>query len=290
MRIAGIGLALALIGVAPGAHAQKAPEEPDIVVRGQKGVPPKQARQFVRQVMTSVEGQLARFADPVCPAVLGLPQPYAGMVERRIRRNAEQARVETGADGRCAPNLLVIVAADADALVSQMRKDINGLFQGLGTTELRRAMREGPVHVWNAVEVRNEDGSVARTGGLEGSSAPTLRVRGASFVEYQTQQAIYQSTMVVDADALLGKTLDQFADYVAMRTLAGARPPQEGSAADTILTLFDPGAAPPPGMTAVDRSFLEGLYKARPRGKAVSQASAISREIVKDSRERAGAN
>lgn len=290
MRIAGIGLALALIGFAQAAHAQKLPDDSNIVVEGQKGVPPRQARQFVRQVMTSVEGQLARFADPICPAVLGLPQPYAGIVERRIRLDAAQARIETGADARCAPNLLVIVASDADALVNQMRKDIGGLFQGLSAGDLRRAMREGPVHVWNAVEVRNEDGNIAHTGGLEGSNAPTLQVRGASQIEYQTQQVVYQSTLVVDADALLGKTLDQFADYVAMRTLAGARPPREGSAADTILTLFDPGATPPPAMTNVDRSFLEGLYKARPMGKAMSQASTISRKIVKDSRDRAGAN
>lgn len=285
-----IGLALAAGGLAPAAHAQKTQDETDIVVTGQKGVPPKQARQFVRQVMTSVEGQLARFADPVCPAVIGLPQPYAGTVERRIRAAAEQAGIETGREGRCRVNLLVIVAADADALVKQMRKDVNGLFGGLSTADLRRAMREGPVHVWNAVEVRNEDGNVAHSGGLEGSSAPMLQVRSASFVEFQTQQVVYQSTVVLDADALLGKSLNQIADYVAMRTLAGARPPGDGSAANTILTLFDSDGAPPPEMTSIDRGFLTGLYKARPMGRSVSQASSISREIVRDSKERAGAN
>jgi hypothetical protein len=290
LRTALIGLAFAASLCVPAAHAQRTQDESNIVVQGQKAVPPKQARQFVRQVMTSVEGQLARFADPVCPAVLGLPQPYATVLERRIRADAAEAGIETGREGKCEVNLLVIVAADADALVKQMRKEVSGLFGGLSTADLRRAMREGPVHVWNAVEVRNEDGAVAHTGGLEGSNAPTLKVRGASFVELQTQQAVYQSTIVIDADAMLGKSLNQVADYVAMRTLAGARPPQEGAAADTILTLFDPQAAAPPAMTHFDKSFLAGLYKARPMARSVSQASSISREIVRDSKARAGAN
>ncbi|MFX5494282.1 hypothetical protein ABTD62_21305, partial [Acinetobacter baumannii] len=72
------GFALAIAAAAGTAHAQDRPaEDPSIVVRGQTGVPPQEARKFVRQVVTGTEGQLARFAEPVCPFVLGLPQQYA---------------------------------------------------------------------------------------------------------------------------------------------------------------------------------------------------------------------
>jgi hypothetical protein len=86
----------------------------------------------------------------------------------------------------------------------------------------------------------------------------------------------------------MGKTLTQVADYVAMRTLAGARPPKHGVETDTILSLFDPGVTPPPSMTLVDQSFLKGLYEVRSNGRAIFQMSGISKQIVKDSKERSG--
>ncbi|MBN8810706.1 hypothetical protein [Sphingomonas leidyi] len=284
MRMALIGFALAI--AAPGtAQAQDKPaDDPSIVVRGQKGVPPREARKFVRQVVTSTEGQLARFVDPVCPFVLGLPRQYAMLVEDRIRDDARQAGIRTGAEGRCQPNLVIMVADNADAVVRKLRQKFSGLFLGVSAKEMSRAMREGPVHVWSAVQVRNENGQAPRQ--TESDGPPTLRVYGASLVDLQTQQAVLQSIMVLDADALLGKTLTQISDYVAMRTLAGARPPREGVEANTILTLFDPQGAPPPAMTGIDRGFLAGLYKVRPNGTSVTQMSTISRQIVKDSKPR----
>ena len=103
-----------------------------------------------------------------------------------------------------------------------------------------------------------------------------------------TQQVTNLSVIFFDDDAALGKTLTQLADYVAMRTLAGARPPKEGVKSDTILTLFNPGSVAPPNLTLIDASYLKGLYDIRPQGKGLSQASTIARTITEDSRERSG--
>ncbi|HWU95388.1 MAG TPA: hypothetical protein VN029_07305, partial [Sphingomonas sp.] len=69
-------LALALLAGPALAQDKPAQEKPrndsDIVVVGAKGVPPKAAKRFVRQISSSVDGQLARFAEPVCPIVAGL--------------------------------------------------------------------------------------------------------------------------------------------------------------------------------------------------------------------------
>ena len=96
VRMVLIGFALAIAAAAGTAQAQDRPaDDPGIVVRGQKGVPPREARKFVRQVVTSTEGQLARFVDPVCPFVLGLPRQYASIVEDRIRADAaESVRIQ----------------------------------------------------------------------------------------------------------------------------------------------------------------------------------------------------
>ncbi|MBX3564659.1 MAG: hypothetical protein KF730_08800 [Sphingomonas sp.] len=291
-----LGIVLGLMAsVGNIAYAQTTPPAHDdqgITVTGQREIPAKAARQFVTSVVTTFDGQLARFHDPICPIVIGLPDEYGAMIVKRIQAVAAEAGAEVPRNGKCEPNLVVIIAADADKLVKQLRKQLPGMFAGLPTQELRRALRDGPVHVWNTIQVQNEDGQTARTGTIDGGlgDAPTMLVKSVSMINASVQQAVVQSVIVLDDDALIDKSINQIAEYIAMRTLAGARPPVNGSvAADTILTLFDPGAIAPPGLTLIDRSYLEGVYKVRPTGRSVSQRNAISKLIRDNSLERSGA-
>ncbi len=282
----GAGLAIALGAASGGAGAQDAQQVTsgqDITVTGQPRIPPKEARHYVRQISSTVGEQMSRFRDPVCPAVIGISDEYARTIVARIRQIAVRAGARADKE-KCSANIVVIIAADADKLVKDARVHMPGLFAGLETTELRRALKEGPVHVWNTSEIRNEDGQgeTQNSSGAKGGS-PMLTVKTASFINRSTQQVTVQSIVVVSADALLGKTLTQIADYVAMRTLAGARPPGDATPGDTILTLFDPGATPPGGVTFLDMSYLDGLYHSRPTATAISQMGSISRQLVKDS-------
>ena len=293
-RTALFSLAFALAASAGAAHAQTAPpaqDEQGIVVTGQKEVPPAVARRYVSGISSAIDGQLARFVDPVCPMVIGLPDEYADVVARRVRDAAVEAGADVPKNPKCAPNIIVIVANDADALVKQMRKEFPGMFAGLGDAQLRRALRDGPVHVWNTAVIQNEDGIGSKSTGIDrvgNSGAPVLQIKSASNINLSTQQAVVQSVVVLDSKALIDKSLAQIGDYVAMRTLAGARPPRNGTEADTILSLFDEGAIAPPGMTMIDRSYVAGIYRMRSTGKAISQRSTISSQITRESRERSG--
>lgn len=293
----GMAAAAALLSIVPAA-AQDVQRDPDITVTGRREIKRSEANRFVRQVMTTVDGQFARFADPVCPVVIGVPEAFGDIVAARFRDVARDAGIKV-AGTKCAPNIIIVVAADADKLVRGLRKQAPGLFRGMELSEIRKAMRTGPVHVWSTVETRNEDGMGASASAADGGvadspggstleGASTMLVRTASIIELSTQQVTTRSVIVIDDDAALGKSLAQLADYAAMRTLAGARPPRAGAEADTILTLFDPQAVSPPGATLIDRSYLKGLYAARPTGKGLSQASTIARTITQDSRERSG--
>ncbi len=296
MRISGtigVGMALALLGAFGSARAQQTPPAPqpapgqDIVVTGRPAIAPQQARRFVRDIATPVGNQMPRFRDPVCPAVFGLAQNLDDAIARRIRGLAARSGARV-ASGKCVPNVVVIVASNADALVKGVRRKLPSLFAGLDTAELRRAMREGPVHVWNTTVVLNENGQAAQVsdsgGGGFAPGTPILEVQSASIIDLPTQVATVQSMIVIDAGALLGKSLMQIADYVTMRTLAAARPPSSNETpGETILTLFDPGATPPPEATLLDTSYLEGLYHSRPTERALTQMGDISRKLVKDS-------
>jgi hypothetical protein len=282
-------LALALSPLLIGATApQQAPaaQEQDIVVSGQRRIAPAAARHFVHDIATTREDQLARFNQPVCPMVIGLPAQYAGMVVERIRDIARRSGAGA-APAKCRPNLALIVAENADDLVAGLRAH-STIFAGLDRVEIERAMRKGPVHVWHRDEILNEDGigvghpTGGESGGGSFDTLPTLQVRHASIVDLPTIQAMTGAIIVVDADALIGKTLFQIADYVTMRTLGGARPPAGGTS-DTILTLFDAGAMPPPGATFLDITYLDALYHTEPNTNATMQMTRIAQRIVRDS-------
>jgi hypothetical protein len=274
---------VALLLVSAHASAQDAPAKPQdeaILVTGQREVPPAIAKHYVAQISSSIDGQLTQFREPVCPLVIGFAPQYNQIVAQRIRRVAADAGVKIAGE-KCRANLVLLIAKDADTLVKGMRSKTPVLFNGVVEGDLKRAFAQGPVHAWNATELRNEDGQAMGHSGV-------LNVKSASIISLPTQRAIVGSMVVIDDDATLGKTLTQIADYAAMRALAGARPPQQGVETDTILTLFGPNATAPLSVTSVDRSYLQGLYAMRPTARATSAKSRIARRIVKDAKERGG--
>jgi hypothetical protein len=284
------GLTAALL-MSANARAQEAskPQDGAIVVTGQREVPPAVARRYVGQISSSIDGQLTQFREPVCPVVIGFAPQYNEVVAQRIRTVAANAGVQVAKE-KCRANLVLMIAKDADSLVKAMRTKTPNLFEGVDDTDLKRAFAEGPVHVWNRTQLRNEDGqAVGHSATQDGSAfANVLNVKSASIIELPTQRAIVGSMVVIDDDATLGKTLTQIADYAAMRALAGARPPRQGVEADTILTLFDADATAPPSMSLVDQSYLEGLYATRPTARGMSAKSRIASRIVKNAKERSG--
>lgn len=283
MRASLIAILLAA-GCAAPAHAQekKTQDDSNIVVVGAKGVPPKAAKRFVRQISSSVEGQLARFAEPVCPIVAGLGPDAARAIEARLRAVAQDAGAKVGEPG-CRPNIALMVAHDADDFVVALHKRFPGFFGNLEIKDLRKALREGPVHAWSTIETRDELGNQ-----LDGDDDGTkyVNMSSASHITTATQQVTVKSIVVVDDQAVVGKSVVQIADYVAMRTLAGARPPRDGSSVDSIITLFDKDTSfTDPELTALDQGFLQGLYKSRADVNSIKQSGEIARQIVRNAKD-----
>lgn len=254
-----------------------AAEENDPIVVVGKKLPPEVVHRYVRQVSSTTDGQMTRFQDPICPRVIGFVEAYNQVVQRRIRRIARDAGAPVATEN-CRTNLSVIIAENADSLVDQIRRSRPSAFYGVNEMDLRRAFRPGPVHMWNSVVLLNEDNQ-RQTGMI-------LTVKTASILYLPTKQVITGSTIVLDHSALLGKTLTQIGDYVAMRALSGAKPPERGIEADTVMTLFDPSIASPLSITEVDRSYLKALYKANPTARSNVAMSRISRQIAKDAEKR----
>lgn len=270
-------LVLLSLAAAPIAQAQDALPKPaqdgSITVTGKAPKPIKKAQRYIRQVLDTNDGQLARFVDPVCPEVIGLPERFRGPLEERFRIVAGAASVRL-AKAKCEPNLMIVFADNSDALIATLRKRRDAVFANLDDGALRDAFQAGPIHAWRLVVTRDEAGNIA-TGNTDMDEPPVF--------EGDTQAITINAVVVMDRKAAQGKSVRQIADYVVMRTLVGAKPPVKGSiAAPSILSLFDPAVAPPPSeITDMDLGLLAGLYRLRnPYEQGADQAYRISRAMV----------
>ena len=279
---------LALLLVAQPQVASTA-EQSNIIVTAPRQADAATVQHYVRAISTTTGGQLAAFRSPVCPAVFGMPEQYTVRLVNRIRAVAGRAGMEVAPDG-CTPNMTLIFANNSLSAVREMQRLRPGLFNGMATDEVQRLTRgSDPVRAWSLTEVRNEDGSdfapgaddeASRAGGSGGPNmAGSMRVSSSSILTLPTQRVITQSIMVMDEAATVGKTLNQIADYAAVRGLGGTRSGASGGAGNSILGLFDAGATAPRGLTSLDLAYLQALHATRGNQRSTSHLSRIAERI-----------
>ncbi|WCT73203.1 hypothetical protein PQ455_16515 [Sphingomonas naphthae] len=264
----------ALMALAAPALAQTPPPGDDIVVKGRKAVESKEARQFITKAMPPIEGQYARFRNPICPQVIGMPQDYADRMTARMRAIATDARIPVD-KAKCRANVVVFLVENSKTFVNTLHNTTPDLFTTLDADNLRHLLNdEAPVRTWSTTHIANEDGM-----GVQGG---TLFVQSASIILLPTTQLIDGAIVVIDQAAAVGKTLTQLSDYAAMRAFARTRP-MNAAESDSILALFDPAAtALPRRLTAMDASFLRGLYHGKANRKWSDQKRIIAKSMAKD--------
>ncbi len=260
------------------AAARRAGEE--VVVTGRTPPEEAQVRALARAISprTGWDEPLARFSDPICFGTGGLGRPVLEAIGARLADDAAQANVPLAGD-RCDVNVLVLFVDDGEAELRQLLKRRPGMFGDLQPSEVRAIINEpGPVHVLTASEIRSRDGDRQFTGS---DGIRTLKVPIASRIVLPTRRDILSSIVLVDRKAAAGRSVQQIADYVAMRALAMVRP-KGATGGDTILTLFDPGVATAPvGMTAFDRGYLKALYEGSANQRGATKVGMIARSIIK---------
>lgn len=268
------------------ALAQTAPDpDGDIVITGRKAPDRPTAERFVGAISVRSGDQLARFHQPVCPLVIGLPAYHAGIVQDRIREDAKAIGLEVAKSNKCDANLIVVIAGNGANLVKDIRINRPGWLEGLTPGEIDRLIEPGPVRAWSVTSLRNGNGQGLYTpplgSGAGQGDAPVMRVMTASIIAVPTRSDLEAGFVVIDQGATIGLSLRQIADYAAMRGFARTKSPGD-AAVGTILTLFDPAAtARARSLTDVDLSYLRALYSNSGERAAVTERAAIARRIAK---------
>lgn len=300
LRIVGrIACAVALAGfsgIAARASQTRPSEDDAIVVTGTQLTPEEAHRQAVEFVRATGVApgmqQAARWADPVCPRVLGLQDEYARIVETRMRRIATEAGVAV-ARQPCDTNIAVSFVGDAGAMVRRIAQRSPRRLAEVPVTD-RDTLIEGvaPIRWWYSTDITTREGIAARavpngfTGGegAEGggsmlpASVPTTLQYNSSVISTQGVRVLRTATVIVDVDAVEGMTLDAVTDYVGMVAFAEIRA-RVPAPAGSVLALFEP-EAPTAGLTERDRTFLSALYRLPLDRQARSQRGFLVRELT----------
>lgn len=259
---------------------------PEIVVTGDRNRD-RAVQVYVSAVTVQTREQIARFADPVCPASYGLPREHGAVVVSRIREVAREAGIRV-AGPRCRPNVVIMAADRGEDVVAGLRRQRPALFAGLRLAELRGLARvDGPVQAWQLVEERGADGRAAQSIAFIRNPNGTMMYVGAtrqlntlvaSRLERAVRQDLALSVVIFDVGALNGLTLQQIGDYAAMRALAPTDSDRAPSGR-TILALFRDkyaGAAPADALTGLDSAYLRAVYATDNRvGGRMQQANII---------------
>ena len=223
---------------------------------------------------------LARFADPVCPGVVGMNVEVAEAIVGRIRQNAEQLGIAVADPAKCEPNLIASFLADGRDYINRLKARQGWMFVDMSAQE-RKALFDAPgsVRAWNRTVVRNRDGMpISRGEGLDQiPEAPMWMAHSRIYVA--TRRDYLASMVLIDREATEGLTVFQLADYVTMRALGGdsfGRIAPEGA---TILALFDTAGDAPKSMTPADWIYLDTLYRSLPNLPAALTLSTVQNRL-----------
>jgi hypothetical protein len=252
-------LTCGLLSIPAHAQTEQTDQSESVTVTGRLDPPTlrQEIRRFVRghARLTRID-QLARWREPACPRVIGLPDAYGDFIVNRINTVARDASAPTN-DGECAPNVTIMFTTEPQAVLDTIRRD-NPEFLGAHFINQRDSLARmtRPIQSWYVTATSTQLETIID----EPMRDPPAGAAG-SRLTHRLQSIFVHVLIVVDQNQVAGAEIGPISDYLAMLTLTDVR--QETWACGglvTIMELFSTCAEAPQQLTTPDRAFLQGLY------------------------------
>jgi hypothetical protein len=253
--------------------------------------------QFVRERLpTSRFEQYARFRDPVCVKVIGLPAEFDAFIARRIVEVAKQVKAPVADAATCTPNVNVIFSAQPQAQLTDIAKHRDVLFGFVWRTNLKDAATfSRPIQSWYLTRVIEStgDGALELNAGTAFMTIPGQGIvslgktpigRAGSRLGEDLSSELVHSLIIADMAKVAGLKIDAVADYIAVLALSRWQGLQRCSGLPTILNLMADGCDaqdPPEAATPADLALLSGLYAVSPRESGPQQRASIASAVRK---------
>jgi hypothetical protein len=281
-----VRLAMIAFLAAPSLALAQAPPSESITVTAGK-YPQAVIRGFVDTHIapTRMANKLARWKDPVCPQVVGLPPKYAGFIRQRILDVAARVGAPANTRERCRPNMHVVFTTTPQELMSTVRKkypDVLGYYDSSAQAD-RMAEMTKLIQSWYATATVDLRGNVfpdtRRTGGLEicmPNPVPTpglpcipmnlpnarpMNVTGSRLLGDGLSSAFTHVLVVANPDKLVTYEMGALGDYIAMLALSQQPKPDGCQPMPSILNLLEAQCPQASGLTEADLAYLTALYR-----------------------------
>jgi hypothetical protein len=289
-RFSPLALVIILSSTFCGASAQPAPQtaskpSESITVTAGK-YPQSLIRGFVDSHIapTHVAGKLARWKDPICPDVLGLPPKFAGFIRQRIVEVAGRVGAPANSRPRCRPNMHVVFTTTPQALMDTVRKkypDVLGYYDSSAQAD-RMAQVTKLIQAWYVTASVDLRGNVyvdsRRPGSVElcmpnpmptpgmpcipmvMPNATIMNVTGSRLGD-GVSGALVHVLVVANPDKLVTYEMGALGDYIAMLALSQQPRPDGCQALPSILNLLEPQCPQVGALSDADAAYLAALYR-----------------------------
>jgi len=277
-----------------------APSKPDPLVSPE--------RQFVRSHLpASRNEQYARFHDPICVRVIGLPAEFDAFVAHRVVALARTVKAPVDSSSGCTPNVNVIFSPQPQQQLSDIAKRRDILFGFYFKTDAKKLTTfSRPVQSWyltRAVGTDGRDMLEINSGapcigtGAPGAfpcdlKAPPVTGKAGSRLGNDMSSELVHSLIIADANKVSGEKIGAVADYIAVLALSRWERLERCNSIPTILNLMAEGCDPetaPEAATEADIGLLTGLYAADPREAGSLQRASIAGRMAAELKKAAGA-
>jgi hypothetical protein len=266
------------------------------------------ASQFVRSHLpTSRNEQYARFRDPVCVRVLGLPPEFDAFVAKRVVDLAKAVKAPLDPSPVCTPNVNVIFSPKPQQQLSDIAKRRDILFGYYFRTDAKKiATFDRPIQSWYLTRSVGTDGQdiLELNGGPACVSshgpgappcdikAPPVKGRAGSRLGNDMSSELVHSLILADANRVSGEKIGAVADYIAVLALSRWQGLERCNGIPTILNLLaddcDRDSAPE-AATEADLGLLTGLYAVSPRDAGPLQRASIAGRLQAELKKAASA-
>ncbi|MGZ3402782.1 MAG: hypothetical protein ACXWKN_05640 [Phenylobacterium sp.] len=294
--------AIAGVGLLAAGPAAGDPAKPAASVSGVTVTAPEKANPLVNPEAQFVRGHLAqnrnqqyaRFRDPVCVRVIGLPPEFDAFIAQRVVELAKAVNAPVDPSAACTPNVNVIFSPKPQAQLDDIAKRRDVLFGYFLKAETKKVTTfSRPIQAWYLTRARDTLGNnileLLETPPCVGSGAPgappcdikapAVMGRAGSRLGNDMSTELVHALILADANKVANEKIGAVADYVAVLALARWQGLERCNSLPTILNLMADGCeadAVAEAATPGDLGLLRGLYSVDPRESGSLQRMSIA--------------
>jgi len=213
-------------------------------------------------------GKIARWEDPVCPSVTGLPANFVKYITKRIRDLAASVGAPVDPSESCKGNLEVVFTTKPQDLLNSIRQNqpiMLGYFDNSDQAD-QLAKVTHVIQSWHATQTVDLRGNKTidsrnptRPGGRELNTVASTGLRTSDGLH----SSYFSGIVVADPGKLTEYEIGTLADHIAMLALAQ---PANASACTELPSILDTTTptcrkdVPVKALTKADIGYLKGLY------------------------------